>query len=887
MLGVYRAPFSFEPEVRNFPDGLTLFEMAEGMGMLAQPGFPEHGVICINGHPVERQHWRHIKPRPIAVTEVTFHAPIRGGGGGDGGGKNPLALVASLALVAATGFVAGGGLAATLGGAFKAGALGANLAAAGVSLTGSLLLNALSPPPVRLSQVADSRSADRSALGLAGADGNPLDPNAPIPRVVGTRKIFPPLVAEPLVTFDGDDEIVEAAYCLAGPHALGEIKIAGAPIGTIDGVEFEIREGWQSDSRIGLVSRQSRTEEQNIELRGHVVSDADGVTLQSTSGDTDDALPLPQTVSTRTEPDELQLQIAFNQGLHRNASETDRLRVPFRLRYRPAGQATWIVGPELHFRAATLRAMRATIRFIWDESPSSAPTASSEAGWVEARILSPAQTIAPEGAARMADAYFGDPDAGDGYMTAANFGTTAVDHVELDRYEARIYLDTAVFPKGRYEFEIVRGYAFREANYAVAAYTLGGSTRDPFYYQGGTPAIYQSRDGIVDTVGLVRVVNLWNEHPVPNSGLALVAIKARNRRVERISAIASGYVKDWDGSAWSNWTTTSNPAPHYRDVIAGDLNADPVPSEIVDDKGMVEWRQACIDNDYKCDVILDGGSVEQATRLISSAGFGQPYMSDVWGVVRDYDRSEDGVVQTFIPRNSFGFSWGKAFSGKPEAFRITFPDKDRDYEARQITYPDRPSAARVEQVAYEALVTEEDVIRRAKFDYTQADLRSTNYSLTAPAEHIVCRKGDLVGVQHDMLSSQAGWGRIADIRYDGEDVSAIVLDNEVPVQREPGVKEVVDFHDVDDVRALGQTTAIAIRRAGAPITVHELTNQTGEAATLTFEEPIVADGLELGCLVSVGPLGRPFQRLIVTNIDPREDLTAVLTMVDEAPQLWN
>jgi hypothetical protein len=32
--------------------------------------------------------------------------------------------------------------------------------------------------------------------------------------------VFPPLAAEPLVYFDGVDEVVEACYALAGPHRL-------------------------------------------------------------------------------------------------------------------------------------------------------------------------------------------------------------------------------------------------------------------------------------------------------------------------------------------------------------------------------------------------------------------------------------------------------------------------------------------------------------------------------------------------------------------------------------------------------------------------------------------------------------------------------------------
>jgi hypothetical protein len=62
-------------------------------------------------------------PKPKALAggvhnAVTFHAPIMGGG--DEGGKNPLALIAAIGLTILTGFVAGGGFAASLGARFAA-----------------------------------------------------------------------------------------------------------------------------------------------------------------------------------------------------------------------------------------------------------------------------------------------------------------------------------------------------------------------------------------------------------------------------------------------------------------------------------------------------------------------------------------------------------------------------------------------------------------------------------------------------------------------------------------------------------------------------------------------------------------------------------------------
>ncbi len=884
-LGIYRPPFEITPEVRTFPINCSVSEMVDRFADVLPHDFRCSGRVLVRGQEIPRETWHLVRPRAARTitdpVDVTFWATPQGGGGDQGGGKNVLALVASIGLTAATGFIAGGGL-ATSSGLFAKGTLSATALAAGVSLAGSLLIGAFVAPP-------SPSEADDVRRGDASAEGNALNPNAALPRVVGTHKVFPPLAAEPLIYFDGEDEVVEAVYALAGPHSLDDIRVANAPIADVTDLTYEVRSGWPGDAPLELVTRQSRTEALRTELRGHTVASSDGTTLESTSGDTASALPQVTTVATRDEPDEAWLHLAWPQGLHRKASETDLIRVPFRIRIRLAGETTWTVLPELHFQAANVRQRRATVRLIWTDDATVTPGAATGEGWVEARRVSPAQTVAPTGASRVADTYF-DDGSGDEYLDANNVGSTSVDHVILGRYEAAIYLDTATFPKGRYEVEIQRGYGFREANYTASTYALGGSVRDPFASENtGAPEIYQTRDGMSDDVYLLRSVSVWDEHPVPSDDMALIAIQARNRRVEKVSAVASGYVRDWDGSAWVDWVTTSNPAPHLRDIFVGAQNMDPVPSEILDDAGLVSWRAACAALDYTCDAVIEGVSVAEATRIVASCGYARPYMAEVWGVVRDYDRSAEDPVQIFSPRNMAGFSWQKAFARVPDGFRVTYNDADRDYDARQITVFKAGSSddsGLTEQITYQGITEETKARAKAAYDQAQAQARSTFFRLDAPAEAIVCRRGSLVGVQHDMLSQHAATGRIVAVEFSGSDVSAITLDMAVPVLNEPDLSG-EDLVNVENLALAGANSGVALRRAGGSVTTHEIDGATGTRARLAFASPISATGLADGALAIVGRLGREMRRLIVFSIEPREDLTASLTLVDEAPELWS
>lgn len=883
ILCTWRDSFSgLSPVVDWQPPGLTLQEHVARFRSLPTD-FDRHGVIALNGHIVPPELWARIRTRaPVAgrAIELTFHLAPRGGG--DGAGKKILGLIASIALSLAGGWIIGGGLAKAFGmTAFSAGSTLAYAAAAGVQLIGSALISSLVPPPTLSTDQRNQRIRNE---GAASVSGNIIDPNGPLPRVVGERKVFPPLAAEPLVYFDGVDEVVEACYALAGPHRLTDIRIGAAAASGLAGCEIETREGWPGDAALTLLTRQARTESVQSELTGHTVDGDDGAQLDPTL-DRALALPQPLVLATRSAPDEHQLQIIFGQGLHYQGSDTTRMRVPLRLRMRARGSDTWIALPELHFQGASLRQLRATIRLIWSaEVP--APSAAPTVGWVEARVAAPDQTISPEeGGWAAAAAFVG---AGDGWMDANNLGTTGVVGVALDRHEARIHLDPGTFAPGRWEIEIIRGASIDAADYDEAAYTVGGSVWALFGAR-ASGTIVRSRDGTADTLYMLRSVSIWNAAPVLAGDVALIALRARNRALDAVSVVAGGWVQDWDGADWRDWVVTSNPAPHVRDMLAGRLNADALDAAAIDTDGLLEWRAHCTAEGYAVNAVFEGKSVASACEVAASCGFARPLRSDLWGVAMDRDRTADAPVQLFTPRNSAGFAWRRAMPRLPDGLRISFRDADNDYDARQITVirPGGRDSGTFEQVEYDGLVTEAEVRRRAAYDLAQPTSRGTFYSFDAPAEAIVCRMGDLVANQHDTIWSHGGSGRIDTVWLDADsDVVAIDLDCEVPIVARPGFDTLADFGAVEDVSLIGASTSAVIRRQTGDITIHPLLGD-GSTSHLEFATPIDRAGIAEDVLVTVGLTTRETLRGLVYSIERRQDFRAAITLIDEAPEVLN
>lgn len=891
ILGTYREPFGFMPSVRYFPEGETLLQMRRRMDDLPED-FDDRGIICINGHQAPRALWGMITPKPHIVTEITFHAPPMGGavgGGGQDTGKMIVGLVAAVALTVVTGGIAGGWLAVGAEGSlFAAGSTSALLLAGAVSLAGGLLLSALAPPP-SIDMADRQESQDITNPGAASAEGNLLRPNGAIPRVIGERKVYPPLAGEPRTFFEGPDEVVEAVYILAGPHRLNDIRIGSAPIDDISGVEYETREGWQGIPPLSMGLVQSRTEVVQTELRGYL-TDADNSKQLDTSNSIQSALPQEFIVSTREDPDEHQLQLIFPQGLHKNASDTNRLRVPFRLRLRPSGTTTWTELPEFHFQAANLRQMRTTIRLVWADSADipNSPASGGVEGWAETRIASPAQPASPSQPDWNADPYFVGSGSDD-WMDRNNLGTTKVRNVLTDRYTATIYLDKATFTAERYEAEIIRGAAFDASSYNASTYEYGGTIWDFWGYQGSPPEMAMARDGVMDTVYFLRSVSMWNEPVLAARDCAVIAVRARNRELQKVSTVAGGYVRDWDGAGWNTWTVTDNPAPHLRDIYVGAENLDPVPLDLIDDTGLVAFRSRCISQGYTCNALVQDMTLAEVARIVAACGYARPYTADVWGVTTDHDRSAEDVVAVFTPRNSSGFSWTKAFARIPEGLRVNFRDKSRNYEMHQVSvFRDGYSndSGRMEQITYEGIVTEADAIARAEYDQAQAVGRNVFYSFTAPASQIMVRRGDLIGVQHNSLSEWSASARIESIEYDGSgNVTALVLDSGVPLASDKTLDELTNMSDEENLADYSGPSGVLIRRGKSSSVEPVAAGST--PGRLVFSPAIDPTGIIEGGIVSVGRMGEESLRLIVFDIQPRADLEATITCVDEAPQLWS
>ena len=890
---LWRPPFaSGRPETHRFAASTTIAAMVAAMDMPA--GFMARGAVVVMGtdgreHELDRRRWRRLRLKPGQT--ATFHLPLAGGGGDQRGkGAAALGLVIAVATALTAGAAAAGlfAIGPTL---FAAGSTSAQLLGAAIGLAGSMLQSAIARPPVK------ETNRDQ-APGTAAISGNILAPGAPIPRVIGERRVYPPLICPPLTERIGRDEYAEAVFALAGPHRLDDIRLGDTPLADAEDVEIETREGFPGDTALSLVTRHGRTSLPGIEISGHALDPEDAAKRRLADAvSPEKSLPQWRAAGFRMS-DEAWLHFTLPEGL--NTSGDAERALPLRLRLRTEEGGEWIALPELMFKANDAGEVRATVRLKRGAPPETPTEAPAGDGFFAAYAIAPGQA-SPATADWICDAWFRAGAAVPTGLWRGVEAASAVRNVSLSGGMATLWLDPALHPAGEWTVEVKRGASFSPTWFDRASYLLDGQRIDWFdrAIAGSESRIPVSPAGAADRLFLARVAAVTNAHPVdggrPGPGMALIALRARNRALDRVSVRAGGYVPDWDGAAWSGAVVTSNPAPHFRDILAGPLSRDPMPAELIDEAGLVAWRAACAAEGRRCDHVAEGEATHELLGIVAGCGRARPRASEIWGVTRDYDRSGEDPVQIFTSRNSSGLTMAKGFARLPDALRCVWRDRENlDRPRETLAWREGREGVAfplTEEVRLEGVTDEAATIDTARYMLRSGALRGAFWRFRAPAEAVRCTRGDLIAVNHDMLDRFMASGRVTAVEIEAGAIAAIELDSPLPAGGGAGMSALADMGGTADLSLAGLALGLQVRRADGSIAQHALSGVAGRLATLA--QPAALDlmddggpAIRAGCLAAVGPTGRIARRLVVASMTPLPDLAFDIECVDEANAIF-
>ncbi|NNH56901.1 hypothetical protein HLI01_08780 [Rhizobium laguerreae] len=382
---------------------------------------------------------------------------------------------------------------------------------------------------------------------------------------------------------------------------------------------------------------------------------------------------------------------------------------------------------------------------------------------------------------------------------------------------------------------------------------------------------YSGKDNVSETVYWTAVRGRRNEPVISFAKpLTLIALRIRatgqlNGTVNTLNCLASPKIRAWNGATWSTGQVTRNPADHFRQVLQGNGNARPVDGASIDLQSLQEWHDYCEAKGFTFDLVaMDQKSVYERLTEIASAGRGAVSFRDGrWGVVWDVENSP--IVQHFSPRNSANFSSTRSYVDMPHGFRVSFVNRDNGYlNDERVVYDDgytEANATKFEGLDFSG-VTDKDLIwKHGRYHLAQLRLQRETYSLDTDFENLVCTRGDRVRVNHDVVLWGAGSARVRAVTASP---GSVVLDDTLSMEA-------------------GKTYSLRFRLSDGSTLVRQITGIDGEFNSFLFSDS--GDLPEPGDLALFGENGFESVVLRVKSISARQDLSARLELVDDAPAI--
>lgn len=382
----------------------------------------------------------------------------------------------------------------------------------------------------------------------------------------------------------------------------------------------------------------------------------------------------------------------------------------------------------------------------------------------------------------------------------------------------------------------------------------------------------------------IRVVKNPRNCYLARTFIRLQSTNKINGSIEGVNALLTTIAHVYNPSTqnWNSTGPTNNPAALFLYVLMHPANAYRVADNItdaanyVDLNALAEWFTFCQPNtvgsirlSYNA-VLTNVSSVMNVLKDICSAGKASPnYVDGKWTVVVDKPRNT--IVQQFTPHNSWGFEATKILPRIPDAFRITLADEAKGYQANEYHVYNvgktEENAELFEELGLPGVTNFEQAKHIAQWHMAQMKLRPEMYTLNVDFEYLVCNRGDVVRVTHDVPLWGNGSGRIKQCQVGA---TSLVLTEEIYLE-------------------IGKTYVIRVRTNSGSSILKTITTipETGYYSAITITSVItLQDNINNDDLFVIGELNKEAQELVVLSIEPSNNISAKLTLADYSPQIY-
>lgn len=474
-------------------------------------------------------------------------------------------------------------------------------------------------------------------------------------------------------------------------------------------------------------------------------------------------------------------------------------------------------------------------------------------------------------------------------------------HVYLGEDGFELFLRPDDWPDVEYEVQVRRGWAGVRSDFSVPSYYYETQENKGGFFShliaGGSPwRIALSQDDIQSSTRVEVVSQVFPERPIDAAAeqrMTRIALKIPDRQVNGVSAIFTGYAREWTGTEWADQATPSrNPAAYYRDaLLLQDKNARPLSGELLSESNLVTAFNHAVSKGFKCDMLVQGGtSLPSVLQLLASSMRSSPQQTYNWGLVIDRDRTAETPSGAVTPQVSRNLGTRLAYRKIPHAVRVTYFDETDDYKPKDlVVYRDGYTVATATDIEAEddAVNTSSAAVQSQwRYNLKQMTQRRQIYRREVGPQGRQYARGDLLVMADDTLQRDVYTGFIKGVLTSGGFVVGLEVYGTLPLSLSAEQFSMAgDVNTVADVNSFAGQFAAMVQLVNGDTIVLPI-NQVVDTQTITFVTPPLDAGQFGSDLpLAVGPPGRVGQRVIVQGKEKSGEESWILTLVREAPEI--
>lgn len=851
-------------------------------------------IVMIDGEIIPMKYWVSIKPK--ANTLVNIRVVPTGGGGK----KNPLTAILSIAILIAAPYAAG----AILGSTLAATSIGigtltyGGVLASAIGVVGKLAISALAGPPSQSNAGANNvnNPAESPTQFIEGAK-NSLNPYGTIPINLGTNRMFPLQASRPYTETQDNDQYVRQlfTYGYSDELVIDDLRIGETALS--DFQDFDIEHKLAGDLHEGTNIYTNDVFQDDLNI---VLNEVDGYSIRNTQPNVDEAsidVTFPQGLATfnsqggrGTRRVVLEMQYALDGSDPEvwspgGAEYTDFDGAVFSSQILPvtlqsgnrntSGSRFDIISIDKY--SGVISYISGAVRYNYDGfvgySAPSLPTNNIKLADV---IVTTEKVLNAQGRPTgVLETSFTvsdvrqQSDIGTIFENSLSFAPTKTNDTTITIAPGAILIN---------DLDII----------ANQTESLRRTVRVVFPER-GTYKIRMRRitddsdsDQILDQSAWTAIKSVTYQSPVKLAGLSGSGIRIKatdqlNGALDQFNVLAQSVILDYDQNL-DQWVKriTSNPASLYRYVYQSKANAKALPDDKLSISDLEDWHIHCENQGYTYNRVIDyDTTIDAIIRDICASGAASPAIVDGKRTIV-IDRVKDDIKQMVTPRNSWGYTGEMLYPETPHAFRVQFRNAEKGFlQDELIVYDDgydESNATDFEALELQSCTNAELAHKNARRHLATIKLRPETHTFMMDVENLTALRGNRIVLEHDVPIIGIGDGRIKEVR---------LTDDEFPL---------VEGFTIDDTVTIPNNSRYYVRIRmddGTQIYKEIITSSGMVKSSFDFAVPFdVLDKPAIGDLCYFVEAGGELD-LIINRIEPQNDLTARITALNYAPEIFD